>query len=68
MLNRHLLAQEKRMGLWTKCMKCGNWKPMPTNPSASGQFPTGMMLTAETPPGAECTCESEEKEKEKEGA
>ena len=44
------------MPLWTKCLKCGNWKEMPTDPSG-GSFSTGLMMTAPTAPGELCACD-----------
>ena len=53
------------MGLWTKCMKCGGWKEMPSNPTEGGGFPTGMMLTADSLPGTACSCDAAPSEQAK---
>ncbi len=46
------------MPLWTKCLKCGNWKEMPTDPSGKS-FSTGLMMNAPTAPGELCACDDD---------
>ena len=47
------------MPLYTRCLKCGNWKEMSENPTEQDQIATGMMLNRPEPPGNMCTCEKD---------